>query len=321
MCIPITEGSVIDILVIVILGTVSLSILLHGIKQSIVHQNLFQLLRIFIILYYIITILWCLQIIIHFMSVIFLISNIMCLRIQVISLFGTGCYFVGLPMLYLTFVLRLKYSFIDTNFEITNCKYYFFLSALALWFVLYGFVIIYVSVTKDLNGSGIAKTHYLFATSYLVYSLLLLMQYLRNITRAYSHNIHTTQSKKPSQSDSDKSSNTLNMSTTADIDTENRKTSDTNIQLMVKYLLCYSIAFISTVILTMLRLVTKFSAMHLSLNITLIMIDSLINVIALTLQLIHGHTIYMRWCYYVRKPLESYMLSKLSNKQKKIRSG
>eukprot|EP01084_Bolivina_argentea_P079380 144003_1 len=311
-CVPFTPVTLPNSVLILLTTTLSLSTLIYAIKKSVSLQNLFKSFKSILILYYVICLLWCLQTIINIISTIFILSNIFCAYLRTILYIGHMCYFVGLFNLYVMFVLRLKYNFID---NISECKYYFFLSGVVIWILLFICIPIHWTISHDFDAPIIERA--LFLILYFVYSTLLLVQYLINIIQTH---INSNNIQNEIHSDSLFIHETTNPKTTTsdtnNIDTKHSKTSQV-VRLMVKYTLCYCVAFITTITLAAIRVIIKPSRSDILLFHMLSMsMDSFINVICLHLQFTYGNTFYIKLCYYFKKPLEMYALNRLSKENK-----
>ena len=315
-----------------ICGALAISIIIYGIFKSCSHRKL-QMLKPFLITYYITCILWITGIIGYTLFQILPYNRYICSDFNLInSVFGAAMgfsgYLLGLIGIYFLFLLRLKYSFQDSILKLSNTKYYMLSSGIVIQFALVAITAYYYIIFRWDIGLIISYSTIIINT---IYSLSLLVLFLRNICRLqqylrFSVNAHKRDMNTPPTETNVELTVTVPVpeynqnelisvtSTKESMNTihSHHKYNDLS-EMTVKLAICASIAFIFTIIVNFMSFYRGFIVEDtfdlLMFHVTLNVMDCFVTVICLHLQFSYSTLCYIKFCKCLRLPLKSYVLS------------
>eukprot|EP01084_Bolivina_argentea_P255014 428837_1 len=350
LCTNIEWFQVFLLVLILIAAALGLITIIYGIRQSLlnIHKHWINL-KAFLITYYITCLLWMIGIIGYIISAILPYTN-RCNDIILINnvgtLMGFNVYYGGLIGVYLLFLLRLKYLFVDhALLKLSNCKFYSLLSGAIIQTILF-IAACYHFMTFNWTTGAILL--YGFTVSNVIYLLILLLTFLRYIIKlqrltkqqskqqSQSHTntgIEYNESKQDTENIDDynsKSNQTQTITVTSfeisstlvsgasitkqSIDSVHMEHPNNNLaEYVVKYTLCVFFAFLSTMIANGMAFYRGFindTFQLLTIHETFVMWDFFVNILFLHLQFVYAQKYYLRLCGCLRNKLKSYALVK-----------
>eukprot|EP01084_Bolivina_argentea_P011638 21756_1 len=339
LCVPLTTSRIIYLSISIISGMSAIIIVIYGICKSTSLKQL-QLLKPFLITYYITCTLWLISIIGYILFESLPYWNLICAKpnsfVIINCIFGVSMGFCGylfaLIGIYCLFLLRLKYSFLNTILQLSNRKFYLLSSGI---FIQIAMIIstAYYYITFQWHIGLIIS--YLSIIINAIYSLSLLVLFMLNICRLQNHfatNVvkEAQQNKRPQTLSSNTELTTTIQSPDLVSVTSTQESININTihnqhphnhlaEITVKFAICASFAFISSILVNFMSFYRGFIASKdtfelLLIHVTLNIIDCLVTVICLHLQFSYANRWYIKGCKCLRIPLKSYVLEKFDEK-------
>eukprot|EP01083_Nonionella_stella_P131725 400393_1 len=347
LCMHVTALRMVYIAIAIAAALLSISVIIHGIIQSYVLQihdqeiTQLKLLRPFKITYYITSLCWLVGTIGFIVYTGFVYLDALCLHFDMFNnVFGVGFgyvgYSTGLVGLYCLFLLRLKYNFLSTPIELSH-PLYLLLISLGIIQIIPIILGAYFYITMQWHIA--LPIDYTFKALNAICLCILWIMFVRNMLRLQQHfRISKHMEWKqwiihPDETNTETSNVTSNQVTQITVESDkplsmSKRASLTQeiphkmhdmVELVVKYTICASIAFMSSFCVSFVSFYRGFvmeSFDLMAVHIMLAVVDIAINSICLHLQFSYAVNHYNKICKPLRKVLISCVVRQFNPKIK-----